>query len=91
MPRPPAGELPTTGAPVSPYTTPPNGMALPTASPAPLSYAGQPLPPGPSAKAAPTPGPRPDPLLEPAPDDELDGIPPEWLIERSPDPWFDQP
>lgn len=51
MPRPSAGELPPT--PPSPYQAP-AGMVLPV-GPTPLSYAGQPLPPAPAAKASPTP------------------------------------
>ncbi len=50
MARPSASDLPAQ----SPYQAPPHAMSLPV-GPAPLSYAGQPLPPAPSAKAAPTP------------------------------------
>lgn len=48
----------------------------------------------PVIKVAPTPRPTatPDPLTDPAVEDEdTKSIPPEWLIEKSPDPWFDQP
>ncbi|MFN3432270.1 MAG: hypothetical protein ACK46X_20260, partial [Candidatus Sericytochromatia bacterium] len=38
--------------------------------------------------AKPTPAPTPTPIEE---DDDLKDIPAEWLQERSPDPWFDQP
>jgi L,D-transpeptidase ErfK/SrfK len=40
--------------------------------------------------AKPTPAPTPTPL-DPMDDDDLKDIPAEWLQERSPDPWFDQP
>jgi len=51
MPRPPSGELTSAS---SPYSAPPGTLA-PAAGTAPLSYAGQPLPPAPVAKAVPTP------------------------------------
>lgn len=35
-----------------------------------------------------TPAPTPHDPLE---DEDIQDIPPEWLVERSPDPWFDQP
>ena len=38
----------------------------------------------------PTPAPTATPF-DPSEEDELKDIPAEWLIERSPDPWFDQP
>ena len=44
----------TATSPLSPYQTPPIGVPMLGAVP-PLSYAGQPIPPGPSAKAVPTP------------------------------------
>src|SRR5437868_1819432 len=53
MPRPPSGEL-SPGPPLSPYSTPPCAPAPPVGT-APLNYAGQPVPPVPPAKAAPTP------------------------------------
>jgi L,D-transpeptidase ErfK/SrfK len=48
----------------------------------------------PTIKLAPTPRPAatPDPLTDPAvTDPETQDIPPEWMVEKSPDPWFDQP
>jgi polysaccharide biosynthesis transport protein len=53
MPRPTAGDPP--NHPLSPYHTPPSGMAGSLAPAAPLSYAGQPVPPAPAAKSSPTP------------------------------------
>lgn len=51
MPRPMAGDSP--ASPISPYQTPPQG--IPTiGGPAPLSYAGQPVPPTPGTKSVPT-------------------------------------
>ncbi len=56
MPRPTTGELPSSAS-ISPYQSPPNGMPVPVgpAQQTPLNYAGQPVPPAPSAKASPTP------------------------------------
>jgi len=53
MPRSTPGEMPP-GMPLSPYHTPPGGMPVVGAAPL-LNYAGQPVPPAPSAKASPTP------------------------------------
>lgn len=51
MPRPSAGDAST---PPSPFQAPPAGLSLPLGS-APLSYAGQPLPPAPMTRSSPTP------------------------------------
>ncbi|HEV3438610.1 MAG TPA: hypothetical protein VG122_14695, partial [Gemmata sp.] len=52
MPRPTAGDLSQNSH--SPYQTPPHGVSV-IGGPAPLSYAGQPIPPAPAAKSVPTP------------------------------------
>lgn len=55
MPRPSVSDLNING-PMSPYQSPPSPSGVPqVAGPAPLSYAGQPIPPAPSAKSVPTP------------------------------------
>jgi succinoglycan biosynthesis transport protein ExoP len=56
MPRPSASDLSLNNSPLSPYQTPPPPSGFPpVAGPAPLSYAGQPIPPAPAAKSVPTP------------------------------------
>jgi succinoglycan biosynthesis transport protein ExoP len=53
MTRSSASELPS-GTPISPYMSPPNGNHI-SGAPAPLNYAGQPIPPAPATKTTPTP------------------------------------
>ena len=53
----------------------------------------KPQPKKPVLQVAPPPRPAttPSPLLDPIDDEDTRNIPSEWLIEKSPDPWFDQP
>ncbi len=56
MPRPSAPDLSLNNSPLSPYQNPPAPAGFPqVGGAAPLSYAGQPIPPAPAAKSVPTP------------------------------------